>query len=116
MPWSRFVAVDVALNQQRQINVEALPTPTLAARLPQTHHESWDRDSKRFMLNLKRRELSYDDVASFCEKQGWGRPSEWSPEDRNRFLDDLDGRAFTELYDPELLASKNGPARLDEVA
>ena len=110
-----------ALNQQRQLSVKPLPAPPPPKCLPRSsHHQSWDQDSKRFLLNLKRRELSYEEVASFCEKQRWGRPSEWSSEDRSRFLDDLDARAFTELHDPEagkrLTPSPVNQTTLDEVA
>jgi len=85
-----------ALTQQREGG--DAPKPELVRR----HHRSWERDSKRFILELSRRKLAYEAVATFCEQQSWGRPSEWSTEDRQRFLSDLDARVFTDLYDPEI--------------
>ena len=87
-----------ALSQQRTVSAEP-PEPKEVTR---RHHRSWERDSKRFILELSRRKLAYEAVATFCEQQSWGRPSEWSTEDRQRFLSDLDARVFTDLYDPEI--------------
>jgi hypothetical protein len=87
-----------ALNQQRQME-QGDGAQTRAAE--RNHHPSWTQDHKRFIAELKGRELSYGDVADFCESRKWGRPASWTTAERNRFLEDLDRGTFRDLYDPD---------------
>ena len=65
-----------------------VPTPINPAP---KHHESFNRDAQRFfMARLGAHAIKYEDIATFCEGRGWGRPSTWAAGDRKKLLDELD--------------------------
>lgn len=70
-------------------------------RQTQRAHPSWSNDHKGFIAALEERGLEYRPVAAYCEKRKWKRPAQWTSEERASFLSDLDGRCFTDLYDPK---------------
>jgi len=67
----------------------ANPAPTSTPTQPH-HHPSWDADSKSFCATLGETcGTSYEPIADWCEREGWGRPSSWTKADRDSFLVDL---------------------------
>ena len=54
------------------------------------HHPSWEGHCARFCAALGDMKMKYDDIAAWCEAQGWGRPSTWTDDDhRENLLADL---------------------------
>lgn len=91
--------------QQGQGQRDSKPD-SAASSLPASHHESWKADHKWFCgiaLNQERG-LKYDDVAAWCEKKGFSRPSTWENKDRRAFVEDLDAGRYPDLYTPPVAA------------
>jgi len=60
---------------------------------PPRHHPSWERHRARFCAKLGDMGLDYELIASWCDDQGWGRPSTWATDDdREQLLADLGSR------------------------
>ena len=75
-----------AARQPERLALASKPNP--AAK---RHHESFNRDAQRFfMARLGAHAIKYEDIATFCEGRGWGRPSTWAAGDRKKLLDELD--------------------------
>ena len=68
---------------------------------PSGHHPSFKGHQGKFFARLKELGWGYNDqVAPWCEANGWGRPSGWSTADREQLLQDLaNGPKAAELLD-----------------
>ena len=68
---------------------------------PSGHHPSFKGHQGKFFARLKELGWGYkDQVAPWCESNGWGRPSGWATPDREQLLQDLaNGPKAAELLD-----------------
>ena len=80
--------------------LRANPAPTQAADPDANpdHHPSWDADRASFCATVGETcGTSYEPIADWCEREGWGRPSSWPKAGRDSFLADLANGKTTPL-------------------
>ena len=66
------------------------PAKQPAVTLRIGHHPSWEKDRPGFCAWCNREGTNYDDLARWCEAEGWKRPSSWSRNERRRLMNDVD--------------------------
>lgn len=71
---------------KRQQRSEPKPTPKPRKPAPSKpeHHPSWEKDRPGFCAWCDGEGTNYDALAMWTEAEGWGRPSEWPQDGRQR--------------------------------